>query len=85
MNISDDTALQYFRGLVRNFSQPRFSEADFLQQQYAVIEAYVERFPVDEREFRALAWIEANARQYRQQWQMQAATGGRQMHANLGY
>jgi len=85
MNISDDTVLQFFRDLVRNFSQPHSSEAEFLQQQYAVIEAYVEHFPAHERESRALAWIEANAGQYRQQWQLQAATGRRQMQSTLGY
>ena len=65
MNISDDTVLQFFRDLVRDFSQPHFSEAEFLQQQYAVIEAYVEHFPANERDSQALAWIEANAGQYR--------------------
>ncbi|EXI80588.1 MAG: hypothetical protein AW10_01731 [Candidatus Accumulibacter appositus] len=85
MNVSDETVLQFFRDLVRDFSQAHFSEAEFLQQQYAVIEAYVEHFPVNERESRALAWIEANAGQYRQQWQLQAAMGRRQMQSNLGY
>jgi CDP-glycerol glycerophosphotransferase (TagB/SpsB family) len=85
MNISDDTVLQFFRDLVRDFSQPHFSEAEFLQQQYAVIEAYVEHFPANERDSRALAWIEANAGQYRQQWHLQAASGGRQMQSNRSH
>ena len=42
--------------------------------QLAVIEAYLERFPLEEREFRALAWIEANAGAYRQHWQTRVAS-----------
>ncbi|MCM8612328.1 hypothetical protein [Accumulibacter sp.] len=39
----------------------------------AVIEDYLRHFPDEQREFRALAWIEAHACAYRQQWQVQAA------------
>jgi len=72
MNISDDTTLCLTFGRAARMSKSDFSEAEFLRRQVAVIEAYVECFPSDEREFRALAWIEANASQYRYQWQMQA-------------
>ena len=64
MNLPDDPTLRLLPGL-----EISFSETEFLRQQVAEIEAYVERFPWDERELRALAWIEANASQYRQQWQ----------------
>lgn len=84
MNISDESILRFFRDLVRDFSQASSPENDFLQQQFAVIEAYVQRFPSEERELRALAWIEANAGQYRRQWQLQTA-GGRQQHATIAY
>lgn len=69
MNLPDHSAIRFFRRLVVHVAKPRFSETDFLQQQLAVLEAYLEPFPSDERDGRALAWIEANAQQYRQQWQ----------------
>jgi hypothetical protein len=76
MDISDDPAPWCFPSPAGSFSNPDFSETDFLHTQLAVIAAYVERFPWDEREFRALAWIEANAGAYRQQWQARAASRG---------
>lgn len=84
MAFSDNPTFRTFRGLVARFAKPDFSETEFLRQQVAVIEAYVERFPSDERDFRALAWIEANARQFRQQWQMQAAAGRRHVQFTPG-
>ena len=84
MDIPDDPVLPFFPGPVGNFSTPIFSETEFLRRQVAVIEAYLERFPSDEREFRALAWIEANASQYRHQWQAQVATSGRYMQSTIG-
>ena len=83
MNLSDNPAFHVFRGLLGRFSKPDFSEPEFLRQQVAVIEAYVERFPSEERDIRALAWIEANAGQFRQQWQMQARAGRRHAHFTL--
>ena len=87
MNISDESIFRFFRDLVRDFSQAHSTnspESEFLQQQFSVIEAYVQRFPSEERDFRALAWIEANAGQYRQQWQVQAV-GRRQLHSTAAY
>ncbi len=74
MDISDDPAPWSFTGPAGSLSNPDFSETNFLHTQLAVIEAYVERFPRDEREFRALAWIEANAGAYRQHWQTRVAS-----------
>lgn len=76
MNIHEHPVLRFFRTLVPDLPQPCFSETEFLEQQLAVLEAYVERFPADERDLRALAWIEANAERYRQQWQRQATANG---------
>lgn len=90
MNISDESIFRFFHDLVRDFSQAHSTgsqnspESEFLQQQFSVIEAYVQGFPCEERDFRALAWIEANAGQYRQQWQVQAA-GGRQLHSTVAH
>ncbi len=53
---------------------PLVEPGPFNCTQLAVIEAYLERFPRDEREFRALAWVEANAGAYRQHWQTRVAS-----------
>ncbi len=75
MDFRDDPARPFFAGPEADFSNTDFSETEFLRTQVAVIEAYLERFPCDERDFRALAWIEANASQYRQQWQISGRYG----------
>lgn len=69
MNLLEHPALRFFRSLVPTFSKPSLSETEFLNQQLAVLQAHVERFPSQERDLRALAWIEANAERYRHQWQ----------------
>ncbi len=76
MDMADDPAPWFFPSSAGCFMSTDFSETDFLHTQLALIEAYVECFPRDEREFRALAWIEANAGAYRQQWQTRAASRG---------
>jgi len=73
MYIVDDPALALITRFVGDSSHSNLSDADFFRQQVAAIEEYVERFPPDERDMRALAWVEAHARQYRQEWQKQAA------------
>jgi len=85
MDISDDTTLWLFPVPVGSFSDQNFSETEYLRTQVAVIEAHVEHFPSDERDFRALAWIEANASQYRHWWQTQAATSRYHVHSTMGY
>jgi hypothetical protein len=75
MDISDDPAPWFLPDPLASLSNPDFSETNFLHTQLAVIEAYLERFPRDEREIRALAWIEANAGAYRQHWQTRASRG----------
>ena len=77
MHIHIDPTLRFRAGFAGKFSKRRFSESDFLRRQYAAIEAFVERFPPDERDLRALAWIEANASRYRHRWQVQGATSER--------
>lgn len=75
MYIVDDPTLALITRFVGDSQHLDLSDAEFLLQQIAAIERYVEQFPVDERQARALEWIEAHARQYRQQWQKQAAIG----------
>ena len=73
MYIVDDPTLALITRFVGGAAASELSDELFFRQQLAAIEAYIDRFPVAEREARALAWIEANARQYRRQWQKQAA------------
>lgn len=73
MYIADDPTLALIARFVGDSSDPDISNAAFLHQQVAAIEEYVEQFPADEREQRALQWIEANAMAYRQQAQKRVA------------
>jgi len=73
MDSPDDSARRFLPGADDSAADVPSPESEFLQTQLAVIEAYLQRFPYEQREFRALAWIEAHACTYRQQWQVQAA------------
>jgi hypothetical protein len=73
MYIVDDPTLALISRFVEGSERPELSDEEFFQGQLATVEAYVASFPEAEREMRALAWIENNARRYRQQWQQHAA------------
>lgn len=51
-------------------------DQEFLRRQIAAIQAYVEQFPEDERNARAIQWITEHAQHYRRQWQLLAACEG---------
>ncbi|MBP6708266.1 MAG: hypothetical protein KA223_03845 [Candidatus Accumulibacter sp.] len=73
MYIVDDPTLALIVRFVGSAAPSELVDEAFFRQQLAAIEGYIDRFPVAERESRALEWIDANARQYRRQWQKQAA------------
>ena len=73
MYIADDPTLALITRFVGEAENLNLSDAEFLLQQIAAIEQYVAPFPAEERQVRALEWIETYARRYRQQWQKQAA------------
>jgi hypothetical protein len=75
MYIADDPTLALIARFVGDAQDMNLSDAEFLLQQIAAIEHYVAPFPDQERQERALEWIAAHARHYRQQWQKQAAVG----------
>ena len=75
MYIADDPTLALITRFVGEAHDLNLSDAEFLLQQIAAIEQYVASFPAEERQARALEWIETYARRYRQQWQKQAAVG----------
>ena len=75
MYIADDPTLALITRFVGEAENLDLSDAEFLLQQIAAIEQYVAPFPVEERQTRAMEWVETYARRYRQQWQKQAAVG----------
>ena len=75
MYIADDPTLALITRFVGEAEHLDLSDAEFLLEQIAAIEQYVAPFPAEERQTRALEWIETYARHYRQQWQKQAAVG----------
>ncbi len=46
-----------------------FEDDKFIKKESQVIQAYIEQFPAEERELRALEWIEAHAYGYRKTWE----------------
>ena len=75
MYIVDDPILALITRFVGDAKNLNLSDADFLLKQIAAIEQHIEQFPAEERDTRALEWIEAYAREYRQQWQKQVVVG----------
>jgi hypothetical protein len=65
--VNDPTS---FIGEAKNLN---VSDTDFLFIQIAEIKYYVEQFPIEERQSRALEWIATYAEQYRQNWQKKVA------------
>ena len=72
MNILDDPTLALLSRFVGDAHDLQLSDAEFLLQQVAAIEHYIKQFPAEERQARALEWIETYALQYRRQWRRQA-------------
>jgi hypothetical protein len=73
MYVVDDPTLALISRFVGGGERPELSDEEFFERQLATVQTYVASFPEAEREARALAWIENNARLYRQQWQKQIA------------
>lgn len=73
MYIVDDPTLALIARFLGDTAPEGRSDEEFFRHQLAAIDHYVEGYPEDERDQRALEWVESNARHYRQQWQRQAA------------
>jgi hypothetical protein len=73
MYIVDDPTLALIARFLGDVASEAYSDEEFFNRQLSAVEAYVEGFPEDERDARALEWIESNAMHYRQQWQKQTA------------
>lgn len=73
MYIVDDPTLALMIRFMGAAEPLNLSDAEFLFEQLDAIEQHVSQYPADERQTRALEWIETHARAYRQRWQQQAA------------
>lgn len=45
------------------------ADAEFVQRQLATLKAYVDSYPAEEKQPRAMQWIEQHAAHYRREWQ----------------
>lgn len=52
-----------------------FQDDEFIKKELKAIQAHIEQFPPEERELRALEWIEAHAREYRKAWEKETIGG----------
>ncbi len=69
MYIVDDPMLALIARFVVDMEGVEVSDEGFLLKQVECLRQYVERFPPEEREQRALEWIETHSKAYRRDWQ----------------
>lgn len=51
-----------------------FSDREFIQKQLKAIQEYVEQYPPEEKQSRAMEWIAIRADQYRKTWEQESIT-----------
>ncbi|MDX8403561.1 MAG: hypothetical protein R8K54_04045 [Mariprofundaceae bacterium] len=51
-----------------------FSDQEFIRKQLKVIQEYLEKYPPEEQESRAIEWIAMRARKYRKMWEKESIT-----------
>ncbi|MDT8375855.1 MAG: hypothetical protein RQ867_03840 [Mariprofundaceae bacterium] len=51
-----------------------FSDQEFIREQLKAIQEYVEQFPAEEKQSRAIEWIAKRARKYRKIWEKERIT-----------
>jgi hypothetical protein len=69
MHTINDSMLALILRFVGGYQETAFCNQEFMQKQVTAIRKHVDKFPSNEKEFRAIEWIEKNARQYRRLWQ----------------
>ncbi len=69
MTIVDDPMLVLITRFVVNEDRLDIANEEFIKRQIKAIDEHVSRFPRKEKEERALEWIAAHAKKYRQDWQ----------------
>ena len=70
----DDPMLALIARFAGCCNDMKVSEEDFLRRQCDQIRAYVESYPPDQRQQRALEWVTRNAEEYRRKWLRQVVT-----------
>jgi hypothetical protein len=70
--VVDDPMLALISRFACGEGQLQLSQGEFLLDQIAAIQRYVTLFPAEQRNRRALEWIEEHAKRYRQAWQRKA-------------
>ncbi|MCB1871461.1 MAG: hypothetical protein H6964_06815 [Chromatiaceae bacterium] len=69
MIIAEDPLLALIVRFVMSEDRNERTDAEFVQRQLATLKAYTDRFPAEERQPRAMQWIEQHAANYRREWQ----------------
>jgi len=70
--VVDDPMLALITRFACGEGQLHLPEGEFLLDQVAAIQGYIAQFPAEQRNRRALEWIEEHAKRYRQAWQRKA-------------
>ncbi len=70
----DDPMLALIARFAGCCNDMKVSEETFLRRQCDQIRAYVESYPPDQRQQRALEWVTRNAEEYRRKWLRQLVT-----------
>lgn len=70
MTITEDPLLALIvRFVVSEDRKEHTTDEEFVQRQLATLQAYVDRYPAEEKQPRAMQWIEQHAESYRREWQ----------------
>lgn len=69
MTITEDPLLALIVRFVVSEDRNERADEEFVQRQLATLQAYVDRYPAEEKQPRAMQWIEQHAANYRREWQ----------------
>ena len=69
MYVIDDAMFALILRFVGREQEITFCDSEFLQRQLDAIQKHVETFPAEERQMRAMEWIETYSRKYRKRWE----------------
>ena len=64
----DDPMFALILRFVGHNQKITFCDHDFIQKQVKAIQEHIEKFPPEEKQLRAIEWIEKYAREYRERW-----------------
>ena len=69
MYVIDDSMFALLLRFVGREQEIKVCDREFLEQQLEAIRTYVEAFPAEERQMRAMEWIETYSRRYRKRFE----------------